>query len=399
MLLDYFLRRRFTRKILLTGCKVLSLLNNVLPKFSNWIFFCESVSCEFHDNSRAVYDYLVEHKSKQSYKFIIAVTDTEANKHLKKENTIVVGRVLGIVYFLFCKYCFYSYSFYKIKPAQKQVVVNQWHGTPLKAIGAMSKDVINAGEKNDNFTYILSTAPMFYDTFEKAFECDRKKILCCGHARTDIFFESISKASNLGLDAYSKAIIWMPTFRTTVDGRHNDLGKNYDYKQSETLLPLFDTIQELEKLNCWLNHQNILLIIKIHSISPCSNFNFTNIKLYKDVDLNRKGITLYELIKEMDALITDYSSVFFDFLLLNRPIGFTVDDISLYQNARGFTVENPLELMPGHHIETIQEFYEFIQDIISGKDLYYQDRKRVNDLCNRYQDNHNCQRLLEQIGL
>lgn len=72
------------------------------------------------------------------------------------------------------------------------------------------------------------------------------------------------------------------------------------------------------------------------------------------------------------------------------------------QNANGIGypgVENALEFMPGHRIKTIQAFYKFVQNVITEKDLYHQDRKRINDLCNRYQDNHNCQRLLEQLGL
>lgn len=399
MLLDHLLRGQFTRKILIIGCDILSLLNKIVPKFCNQVFFCESVPGEFHDNSRAVYDYLLESRSEKPYRYIIAVTDKKANQHLKKRNTIIVGRIVGIWYFLFSKYCFYSYSFYKIKPAKKQIVINQWHGTPLKAIGAISKDAINAGEKSNNFTYLLSAAPLFHEVFETAFECSKEKILCCGHTRTDVFFRMGLEKTILGLDAFSKTVIWMPTFRTSIDGRHNDLGKNYDYKKSETLLPLYNTFQELERLNEWLVQKNMLLIIKIHSISPCSNFNFSNIRLYKDADLNKKKVSLYALIRETDALITDYSSVYFDYLLLNRPIGFIIDDINLYSEKRGFVLNPVLEYMPGMHIENQSDFISFLGTIINETDIHETQRKKVNHLCNYYRDGNNAKRLVDIIGL
>ena len=78
---------------------------------------------------------------------------------------------------------------------------------------------------------------------------------------------------------------------------------------------------------------------------------------------------------------------------------FIINDIELYQSARGFVVDNPFELMPGNHIKTIAEFYQFLTQILSGIDLYYLERRRVNDLCNQYHDGDNSKRLLQLIGM
>ena len=55
---------------------------------------------------------------------------------------------------------------------------------------------------------------------------------------------------------------------------------------------------------------------------------------------------MYVLLRNADALITDYSSAYFDYMLLNRPIAFTVEDIEEYRKKRGFVFDNPFEYMP-----------------------------------------------------
>lgn len=387
----------YLRKIILLLCQIISYVNMLIPKHNKWVLFYESVDSELHDNSRSIYNYM--HRNKPEYKYFICASNVTKNRHLSSSDTKVIGQFKGVLCFLLCKYCFYSYASLRIKPSKNQVVVNLWHGTPLKVIGNLSKDKINKGENMNMFSYLLASSDFFAPIMKNAFECNDHQILVCGHARTDELFESISNPYLDEIKKFKKAIIWMPTFRISNDRRHKDLGENYNYSNSETLLPIFDKYSDLQQLNTYCKEQDILIVIKVHSLAKINDIHLDNIRLINDSDLEKNNLSLYQLIGQFDALITDYSSVFFDFLLLNRPIGFTIDDISLYQNARGFAVENALEFMPGHHIETIQTFYGFIQDVIVGKDLYYQERNRVNNLCNQYQDNHNCQRLLEQIGL
>jgi len=387
----------YLRKVILFLCQITSYINMLIPKHDKWVLFYESVDSELHDNSRSIYNYM--RRNKPEYKYFICASNVTKNRHLSSTDTKVIGQFKGVLYFLLCKYCFYSYASLRIKPSKKQVVINLWHGTPLKVIGNLSKDKINKGEYMNMFSYLLATSDFFAPIMKQAFGCDDNQILICGHARTDELFEHISNPYLDEIRKFKKAIIWMPTFRMSNDQRHKDLGENYDYSHSETLLPIFDKYSDLQQLDTYCKEQNILIVIKAHSLAKINHINLGNIWLINDGDLEKNNLSLYQLISQFDALITDYSSVFFDFLLLDRPIGFTIDDISLYQNARGFTVKNALEFMPGHCIKTMQAFYEFIQDVIAEKDLYHQDRKRINYLCNRYQDNHNCQRLLEQLGL
>ena len=66
-----------------------------------------------------------------------------------------------------------------------------------------------------------------------------------------------------------------------------------------------------------------------------------------------------------------------DYLLLNRPIGFTLDDYDAYTESRGWVFEDPLEYMPGEHIYNVQQFEQFVLDVKNGKDDYENQRKAI----------------------
>lgn len=76
-----------------------------------------------------------------------------------------------------------------------------------------------------------------------------------------------------------------------------------------------------------------------------------------------------------------------------------LDDLEEYGDKRGFVVENPIELMPGQKIYNKEELLSFIDNLINNKDEYKEERKRINDLVNKYQDDKNCERILEFLGI
>ena len=130
-----------------------------------------------------------------------------------------------------------------------------------------------------------------------------------------------------------------------------------------------------------------MLIIKTHPMEDLTGIklmNKSNILLMTNSDLDKKQVMLYSLLKESNALITDISSVYVDYLLLDRPIGFTVNDMDDYKS--GYNVKDPLSLMPGKLINDFSDFLQFIIDVISGKDIYEEKRIEINALFNKYRD-------------
>ena len=116
-------------------------------------------------------------------------------------------------------------------------------------------------------------------------------------------------------------------------------------------------------------------------------------------DFVKRKMELYRFMVQCDALITDYSSIFFDYLLLDRPMGFTTDDEDEYTCNRGFSVNNPQSYKPGCFIKTKEELMQFCKDLVDNRDDYKCERKRVNKLSNDYTEGNFCERILNGMGI
>lgn len=390
---------KIVRKIIILGCSFLSFLNIFIPKKKNRVLFYDSMGETFYDNSRTLFEFMKDNNYQQKYEIVCCIPSFKNYIYLKEKNIKVVGVIKGVYYFLTSKYMFYSYASMRIKPTKQQIVVNQWHGTPLKRIANIKKDKVAENENRNYFTYTLSASDYFIDIMAEAFNCTSKQILVLGHTRNDLLFSKTKSFSLLEIEKeqYAKTILWMPTFRVSKDHRFVDID-NID-QLNNTMLPLFKTEEEIICFNEYLKAKNIFFVIKTHTYSVFKKINYSNIAFYTSEDLEIKGIQLYEFVKEFDALLTDYSSIYFDYLLLDRPIGFTVDDYNSYNENRGFSVENALDFMPGHHIHTIEELLSFCDDVIDNKDNYKEKRNKIKNLSNKYQDNNNCLRLLKYVDI
>ncbi len=83
-------------------------------------------------------------------------------------------------------------------------------------------------------------------------------------------------------------------------------------------------------------------------------------------DLDAAGVSLYQLIGSSDALISDISSVWVDYLALNRPIGFYIPDLDDLNTQRGLNVDNLEEILPGPRIDTPESATEFLRQVGAG---------------------------------
>ena len=106
---------------------------------------------------------------------------------------------------------------------------------------------------------------------------------------------------------------------------------------------------------------------------------------------------LYPLVGRADALLTDYSSVYIDYLLLDRPIGFVTDDWDAYRNSRGFVFDDPRAVMPGPFLTDYAELTTFLSDVASGNDPFQDRRRTLADRFHTYADGQSCERVLRAI--
>lgn len=157
----------------------------------------------------------------------------------------------------------------------------------------------------------------------------------------------------------------MPTFRknknTGVDfGDLNHLG-----------VPLLHSQEDFERLNRELKSNGTVLVIKLHPAEDTSFMQlnrYSNILFLSDADLKKKRITSYALLADSDALLTDYSSVYYGYLLLDRPIGLVVEDLEAYGQRNGFAYGEYKDFVKGFSIQNMEQFLSFIRELDSGVD-------------------------------
>lgn len=366
-------------------------INRCIPKNKHKILF-ESNS-DYCDNTRAVYDYLIANGYETRYRFVWCVSDPGQFHAEGMKNTRLVSfkRKRGFLSYFWqmatARYVFYTHYVPPFCNAKAQVVVNLWHGTPLKTLQGHVHPA-------SLFGWLLSPSDYFDPILADSFSMGKEKLLQLGYPRCDLLFQQTDALSRLGIRRadFQKVLLWMPTFRRPADGLYADADVN------PTGLPLLETDRQLEELNGILAQKGVLLVIKLHpgqDMSGVKLHTLSHIRMLTNRELDEKGVQLYHLVGEADALLTDYSSIYFDYLLLNRPIGFLIDDIETYQKNRGFVVEDPLPLMPGEKIRTVEELTAFAAGLVNGEDKWEAERERVRLLSNKFADGNSAKRFAE----
>lgn len=367
----------------------LSAINQIVPKNQNLVLLYSNMG--FRDNVAYIYDYMISEKYNEKYQIIRS--QNESYEGVIPTNVKVVSNMRAIKCYLRAGHVFYAFGKLPIYPAKNQKVVQMWHGSPFKGVDKRQL-VENANKKKKSYyTNAFSTSKIFNEFWCKEFDCGIERISICGHPRTDVMIKPYSK-DDLNLNDL-KLIMWMPTFR-----KSKILGYN-DVDSADDILPVVKN-EDLYRLNETLKQKKCLLWIKLHPMQDLDRYkkeDFSNIIIQSSDDFNAMGLDLYRLLASSDALITDYSSVFYDFMLMNRPIAFTVDDYEEYKDGRGFAVEDPDYYRTGPKIQTIEDLFSFITQVRNGKDEWQEKREKVNSEVNYYRDFKNCKRALKIGGV
>ena len=125
----------------------------------------------------------------------------------------------------------------------------------------------------------------------------------------------------------------------------------------------------------------------------------TNIKFLPTSSITSLNSDIYNLLPAFDALITDYSSIFYDYLLLDKPILFYMYDLDDYTKYRGLVVDKEALswYLPGPIYRRFEDLVAGIESILIGDDPYREERSRVRDLVHKYKDAKSAERVWKLI--
>ena len=331
-------------------------IGSVLPVKKDFVFSVMTHDASESGNIRALTAYMAK---KGKYKFYyMAKEERKAFFHL----LFVMPFIMSRANIILMDNAFMPMSYFKIRKETK--VLQLWHGTgSIKKFGQDS----NVGrlkllEKkiNSNIDYLFVNSDLLVKEYAGAFGVDKKVVYATGLPRTDWLLRlvndnqtvkklfdikiKISKSKNIILDN-KKIILYAPTFRDN----EVDCPKLH-----------IDILKLLEELN-----KNTVLFLRLHPFVS---------KAFKREDLSERVVNvsdypdLNELMAVSDGLITDYSSLIFDYCVLNRPMYFYADDIVKFGlNDRGFYLDYNNEL-PGIIPNSEKDLGRIISRDLSGKE-------------------------------
>ena len=349
----------------------------------------------YSDNAKALSNYLVKNRCNCKEPIYWIVKDVKQYKNsnhlqfLQKENRwgFVNLKTYNILYTSQFVMTTHNFPIPKKKGLKGQKFILLWHGCGYKD----NKSRIGS----DLFDTALVSGPLFVETKMKFWNVGREKILPLGYPRYDWLLRGSDNALNYAtylksIHKSEKMIIWMPTYRKT----------KMKYAESDlNQFPLLESLEEWKELDTLCSAKKILLLIKMHmsQVDVGIDFsNFTNIIRISNDDFDKCQCEMYEFLKFTDALITDYSSVAFDFLLVNKPLAFVLSDFEQYNNRRGFVFDSPRDYMPGHHIYHYNDLIRFLNDISNDVDNYAEWRKKIRNEALYKTDNY-CKEITDRL--
>lgn len=365
------------KNLLFTAC--LEHFGQIRPDSHIWLFSSTDNS-HYNYNSRYLFEYVKENLPEITPLFVI--NDPELRNSLSskygKQYFIETESIQGIRQALSAGVWFTSAGLpaYGTGLHKKRLIINLWHGVPLKKIALLDPNLKKAARIyfkkifSENYTCILTTSHELIPLMARSFAVSEDKIKVWGQPRNDGLFQKNDCREILGqlfpdLPEYTKTVLYAPTFR--------------DYGQVQ-LFPFKDFNQK--QLEAFLDEKNMLLFIRTHVAEQGSAAPYLGKRIRFLGNEQAEDVT--GILNIFDCLITDYSSIYIDYLLTDKPMIFLPYDRQQYLDGRGMNFDYD-DVTPGPKPET---FNDFLDALSPKEDFWKSERTRINRLFNEIQ--HPC---------
>ena len=318
------------------GSFFIKLLGLFIPIQQKKILFVSFGGKKYDDSPQAIYEKMASSKEYNDYDFVWALIDI--NTDIPGKHRVV--KIDSFSYFieaLSSKFWIINVSAERGLNFKKKetICINTWHGTPIKKIGGEEND--NSGKikprKADKFDLVCSQSKYDQEIFSRIFNLPLSDVIISDLPRNDALLkysiESINHIKkSLGIPNYKKVILYMPTYR--------------EYTRDSANAVFFNPPMDLTKWQRELGEEYVLLF-RAHYL-VVKNMEVQENEFVKEVSAYPQLSDLYAI---SDIMISDYSSSFFDYSILDRPMMCFAYDLKEYEQHRGFYLnlsELPCEL-------------------------------------------------------
>ena len=362
------------------------------PIEENWVMFETFMGKSYADSPKYIYEYLAKNYPGK-YKFIWVLNDPK--EKLPYEGIIVKRFTKKYAYYL-AKSKYFVFNIRQplwFRKREGQVFLETWHGTPLKRLAFDQEEVTAASptyksqfyRQKQEWDYLIAANKFSSDIFKSCFMYTNGTMLEIGYPRNDLLYApnkdqialDLKKKLHIPLD--KKTILYAPTWR---DDEYYGKGQ---YK--------FKLKLDLEMMKEELGDEYVILLRTHHYIADAldvtgvEDFAY-NLSKYDDIT---------EIYLISDICITDYSSVFFDYANLKRPMLFYTYDIDKYRDVlRGFYIDMEKEL-PGPLVYSTKEVIDQIKHLDEMNQKYAQRYEVFYDKFCSIDDGNASQRAVEAV--
>ena len=365
-----------------------------MPIRHDWVFIESFFGKSYSDSPKYLYEYLQKTRG-DKYRYIWVLNKkSPALEKTGKHTTCKMNSLRYVYYASRAGYRIFNVrqpAWCKKRPGV--VFLETWHGTPLKKLAFDMDDITSASQNHKTlfyqhgreWNYLISANRFSTDVFERAFVFNRDKILEYGYPRNDILYAenkdeiAAEVKKELGIPEGKRVILYAPTWR---DNQFYDKGK---YK--------FTLAMDLDRMRKEFSEDTVILlrthyyIADILDLSEYEGFVY-NGSQYEDIS---------RLYLASDICITDYSSVFFDYANLKRPILFFVYDYDEYADEiRGLYIDMEKEL-PGPILHDNDALVDALHNMDAINETY---KERYEEFYERFcsvDDGHACERVIEKV--
>ncbi|KRM33616.1 teichoic acid biosynthesis protein [Lactobacillus intestinalis DSM 6629] len=340
-------------------------------------------------NGYVFYKYLqVNHPE-----FNVSLIEPWPSSHLKWESWQKIGSA---------RYVITTHQPFKVKKGQ--INLQFWHGVPLKRMGIMANNTRYRDNKRNeklwhkNADIVASNSDLYESLMSACIAIEGKKYRKMGFPRLDALNNPVISKEELLKDLFdtedsqAQIGIYMPTFRYELED------KSVMEKIKSGNFFAFNDFNG-EELNAALKARHQYLIVKLHpyEMRMFENFDshYSNIAFLNNDYLFDHNYDLYELLGDTDFLMTDFSSIYFDYLHLNKPIIFITNYLKQYEKVRGLLMGPYEEITPGICINSQEELLGNLDELdnrqIHNRRLYWL------DLTNQVKGNNYCEQAFNAM--
>lgn len=351
----------------------------------------------YSDNPKALHEYMLRDEAFKDYKFVWAI-----NSHKKRGIELPSTKLInygGVRYLYYLSKSKYWISNCKlpgyVTKNDNQVYLQTWHGTPLKRLAfdilagedttfyrtEMSFDDMTKTYAQDveKYNYMIAPNRFCMEVFQSAFRINKERLIETGYPRNDCLTnwtpeDVVSVKEKYGIPLDKKVVLYAPTWRD-----NSYVKKGYTFELEVDFAKWRDILGD-----------EYVVVFKPHYLI-ISKFDTTEFADFV-YEINAKA-DISELYIISDALVTDYSSVFFDYAILKRPMYFYMYDLAFYAGElRGFYIDINKDL-PGEIFEQEERMLEAIK---AGKyDYGFLDG--FNDRFNNKEDGSAAKRVIDIV--